>query len=396
MKNFALLYFFIAFVFINACSEEKYTEPIDDDAAPGPVSNVQVESLPGGARITYDLPNDKSLRYVKAVYNIRPDYPRETKSSLYTDEVIVDGFPSTDEYEVTLYAISKGEKQSSPVTVKIRPLESPLQEAFSSLDFAETFGGITVSFTNSGEASLAVTLLVDSSGRMREIETYYTKALEGIHSVRGFEARPTIFGAVIRDRWGNLSDTLTATRTPIFEQLIPKNNFNGVFLQNDTYEPHPQNNHTVDKMWDDRVGPNGGVPVFHTKPGSNMPQSFTFDMGQTTVLSRFKMFHRGPGTQWAYQLGSPKKWEVYGSINPPAPDGSWDGWTKLMDCDSYKPSGDGPVTSEDALYATTTGEDFIFPTGTPPVRYLRFRMLETWGYVDYIYITELTFWGQLQ
>src|SRR5699024_5689274 len=108
--NFKLLYFFCALLLINSCSEEKYTNPIDDDVAPAPVSNVQVESLPGGARISYDLPSDESLRYVKAVYNIRPDYTRETKSSLYTDYLIVDGFPSTDEYEVTLYAVSKGEK----------------------------------------------------------------------------------------------------------------------------------------------------------------------------------------------------------------------------------------------------------------------------------------------
>src|SRR5690606_14246928 len=120
----------------------------------------------------------------------------------------------TEEYEVTLYAVSRGEKSSEPVKVKITPLTSPLQEAFNTLDFTETFGGVTVSFSNSGEASLAVTLLTDSSGRMAEVETYYTKSQEGRHSIRGFADEPRVFGAVIRDRWGNLSDTITATRTP--------------------------------------------------------------------------------------------------------------------------------------------------------------------------------------
>lgn len=80
----------------------------------------------------------------------------------------------------------------------------------------------------------------------------------------------------------------------------------------------------------------------------------------------------------------------------PDPSGSWDDWVFLMECNSYKPSGDGPVTQEDHLYATSTGEDFIFPEGIPPVRYLRFKILETWGFLDYHYIQEVTFWGQLQ
>lgn len=396
MKKFKLLYvIFGALLFTTSCSKEKYTTTLDDDTAPGPISNVQVVPLPGGARISYTLPDDASLRYVKAEYNIRADFPREAISSLYTNSLVVDGFPDTEEYEVKLYAVSRGEKLSSPVTVKVKPLQSPLQEAFESLNFAETFGGVTISFNNSGEASLAVTLLTDSAGKLAEVETYYTKSAEGRHSVRGFAAEPRIFGAVVRDRWGNLSDTVTAEITPVFEQLIPKSKFAAHNLPTDTYEKHiPQGN--IEQMWDDRIAPNGGIGVFHTKPGSGMPQWFTFDMGQTALLSRFKLFHRGPGNLWAYQLGAPKKWEVWGSATKPDPQGGWEGWTKLMDCDSYKPSGEGPITNEDALYATSTGEDFIFPDNTPPVRYLRFKILETWGYLDYIYIGELTFWGQLQ
>ena len=378
-----------------SCSKEKYTSATDSDEAPGPVSNVTVVPLPGGARISYSLPDDESLRYVRAEYNIRPDFAREAKSSLYKDELIVDGFPDTMEYDVTLYAVSKGEQSSSPVTVRVKPLLPPLKEAYNTIEFAETFGGVRISFDNIGQASLAVTLLTDSAGVLSEVETYYTKAEKGTYSVRGYEAQPRIFGAVVRDRWGNLSDTVTAQITPIFEEVIPKTNFNAFNLPTDTYEKHiPQGD--MFQMWDGRIAPNGGIGVFHTKPGSGMPQWFTFDMGVTAVFSRYKLFHRGPGDQWAYQLAAPKRWEVWGSAERPDPSGDWDGWVKLMDCESYKPSGDGPITNEDAIYATSDGEDFEFPENSPPVRYLRFKILETWGFLDYVYIGELSFWGQLQ
>ena len=393
--NRTYLYLILGLWLLGGCSEEKYTSPIDEDNAPAPMQDVQVENLPGGAKISYTLPNNESLRYVKAVYSIRPGVVRQAKSSLYSDHLVVDGFPAEQAYEVDLYAVSKGEQASDPVTVTVNPLTPPLLEAFNSLTFEETFGGVTIAFENSGEASLAVTVLTEEEGGMTEVETYYTKSKQGLHSVRGFEAEPRLFGAMIRDRWNNFSDTLYAERTPIFEEEIPKDEFAEYHLPTDTYEKHiPQGD--MFQMWDGRIAPNGGIGVFHTKPGSAMPQWFTFDMGQTVLLSRYKLWHRGPGTQWAYQLASPTKWEVWGTAETPDPSGSWDGWTLLMECDSYKPSGDGPVTNDDAFYATNSGEDFVFPDGTPPVRYLRFRMLETWGFLDYIYIQELTFWGQLQ
>lgn len=377
---------------ISSCSREKYIDPMADNGdTPNPVTQVSYRPLPGAAVIRYKLPANENLRYVKAVYSIRPGVEREVISSLYKDSLIVDGLPSIQEYEVKLYTVSYGEKVSTPVSIKVTPLTSPLQEAYSSFQFEETFGGTTVTFNNSGEASLAITLLTpDSSGKLSEVETYYTKSLTGRHSVRGFQSEPRLFGAVIRDRWGNLSDTLTQMITPIFEELIPKNLFKEILLPTDVGRGgHGSSAWTIDKMWD---GLTGSSSPFHTSPVTGVPQWFTIDMGRLCLLSRYKFFHRGPGADFAYKLGAPSKWEVWGSANTPDPSGSWAGWTKLMDCVSYKPSGEGPVTAEDINYAVNLGEDFTFPDQIP-VRYLRFKINETWGFQSYVYINELTFWG---
>ena len=379
---------------LSGCKQDKEYINLTEDAAPGPVSNVRVENMPGAAKIFYSLPSDESLRYVRAEYEIRPGEYKEAKSSNFTNYLVVDGFPDTDEHEVRLYSVSNGEKSSSAVTVKIKPLTPPLQEVFSTLQFKETFGGIAVTYKNQGEASMAVTLFTpNTSGEMTEVDTYYSKVKEGKFFARGFEAEKRKFGVVVRDRWGNVSDTAYTELTPVFEELIPKP-FQTYNLPTDTYEPHAGAGNTVDKIWDNVSGP-AGVSVLHTKPGTGMPQHFTFDMKVKAKLSRYKFYHRGPPNTYAFKLGAPKKWEIWGS-NSPDPQGSWSGWVKLMDCESAKPSGNpvGINTDEDNLYASTTGEDFIFPEDAPAVRYIRFKTLETYDYLDYIYIGELTFWGK--
>src|SRR3546814_19812046 len=71
------------------------------------------------------------------------------------------------------------------------------------------------------------------------------------------------------------------------------------------------------------------------------------------------------------------------------------GWVKLLECEMIKPSGRplGNNTLEDEEVALA-GHEFTFPLDAPPVRYLRFKILETWGGTDYMWIRELTFFGQ--
>jgi hypothetical protein len=383
-------------VALTGCQEDKQYINLNDDNAPAPVSNTRIEPIPGGAKIFYTLPNDKSLRYVRAEYEIRPGEKKEAKSSNYTNYVVVDGFPDTKEHEIKLYAVSQGEKSSSVVVVKVNPLTPPLQEVFNTLNFKPTFGGLFVTYENQGEASMALTLLTrNANGEMAEVDTYYSKLKDGKFSARGFAAEKRTFGVVVRDRWGNLSDTAFAEITPVFEEMIPKP-FQTFNLPTDTYLPHAGAGNTVDKIWDDKLSAaGGGVSVLHTIPGSGMPQQFTFDMKIKAKLSRFKIFGRGPGKDWVFKQGAPKKWEMWGSNNPD-PQGSWSGWVKLMDCESIKPSGlpVGTNSDDDINLSMVVGEDFIFPEEAPAVRYIRFKTLETYDYLDYIYIAELTFWGK--
>lgn len=386
-----LFFILLLGLFFSSCKEGEMS-PINSDEAPLPVSDVQVENLSGGARITYNLPKNKNLLYIKAVYNISANVEREVKSSYYQNNLTIDGFSDTLSYDVQLYAVSRGEKVSEPVTVTVKPLTPPVLKVFQSLQMKETFGGVRISFENESEANVVLTALAsDTIGDLVQADTYYTKRKEGSFAVRGFDSVERIFGVFVRDRWNNCSDTLLANLTPVFESQLDKTKFKEIHLPSDTYEGHVSSK--IEYLWDNKTG-HSGTSIFHSKPGSGLPQWFTFDMGVTTTLSRFKLHHRDGGTDGSYTGGDPKVYEVWGSTDPDT-DGGWENWTLLMTCESVKPSGlpEGTVTSEDKQFAVVDGEDFDFPTGIPPVRYLRFKILKVWGALDHMYIAELAFWG---
>lgn len=393
MKRYSFYIIILCILCIYSCSEEK-NEPLFGDSAPLPVTDIQVESLPGGAKITYKTPKDENLLYVKAVYTLADGTVKDVKSSYYKDHLIIEGFTDTIAYSANIYTVSRGEQESEPIKVTFKPLLSPIKVTYKSLKLADTFGGVRVTFENESEANLIITVLTtDSLGDLIPADTYYTKRKTGSFAVRGFSTDERLFGVFIRDRWNNLTDTLYADINPIYEEQVDKSKFREVKLPSDTYEGHINTN--MSKLWDGKIGMGAGE-IFHTKPGTGLPQHFTFDMGTINLLSRFKLNHRnGTGSDGMYTGGDPKIYEIWGSNNPDS-DGGWENWTLLKECESIKPSGlpEGTVTSEDQQFAGVDGEEFEFDDGLPAVRYLRFRTIRVWGALDHMYIAELTFWGK--
>ena len=158
-------------------------------------------------------------------------------------------------------------------------------------------------------------------------------------------------------------------------------------LPGDTYEAH-RGFKSTEVLWDgaDRVE----VTIFHTAPGTGVPQHFTFDMGVKARLSRFLMYSR---LNHEYRFNHPRVFELWGSNNP-NPDGSWDSWTQVGTYTSVKPSGSplGEQTNDDVEYARA-GEEFDVENQEEAYRYWRWRTLDTWGGNSDVALGELTFFG---
>jgi len=146
------------------------------------------------------------------------------------------------------------------------------------------------------------------------------------------------------------------------------------------------------KIWDGNRASAGGSSC--SQPG---PHSLTLDLGITGHLAYFHLFtwkSLGEGYP-PFSEANVKKFEVWGSETLDA-SGSWDSWTKLMDCDVIKPSG-LPLGqyNQDDMTASDLGQKFynIANYGVK-VRYLRIRILQTWEGMACYRICEIELYGK--
>jgi len=383
----------IGTTFLSGCKDEPNVFIDPNAPAPSQVSNIQVTGTPGGAIITYDIPRDPNLAYVKASYEIRPGVFREAKASYYLDTLYLVGFSDTLEHEVKISTVGRNEKESDPIVFTVSPLTPPVKSVFETIQMDATFGGVYVTFNNETKAELGITVLVDTTGleTWNPVSTHYTASKEGEFSVRGMDTIEKKFAVLVQDRWSNSSDTLVKALRPLFEREIPKNLFHKLTLPGDTWQSS-RAEYFLEKVWN-------GIAYDFTDifavAQMDFPGWFSIDLGQTVLLSRMQLFQR---IQLPYCNCWARNFEIWGS-NDPAEDGSWDSWTLLGAFEFKKPSGlpGFEYTDEDIEYASSSPE-FIFPNGIPWVRYIRFKVIDTFSgqSPDQFQLSELTFFGQVK
>lgn len=394
-----IYYLFCVFLLLS-CKENFEHEPIGGagGSAPEPVKNARVlRNTPGGAIITYELPDNVDIQYIKAEYTTSKGVVKDEKSSSYVDTITIKGLGDTNPRTVKLYSVNRQEKISDPVEVTINPLTPPILRVRESLGYFVDFGGFRITFkNNTSREELGIFVLTQDSTSvdMLEWDAQFKTSETDTLSVRGLPDKENKFGVYVRDRWDNVSDTLYFTLTPWREDLLNKKLFKSISIAGDVewnhYQGAPQN------AYDDNVG-NGNFA--HTKFPEEFPHRYTLDLGVNVKLSRFLLWQR-PGADVLYQHGAPKYYKVYGRADDPKGGNSSDplaGWTLLIECRSKKPSGLplGQNSSEDEEYAAR-GEEFSFPRDMEDVRYLRFEIMESWSGMKCSVISELAFYGEIK
>ncbi len=378
--------------------------PLDDNPnPPGPVSAVKVVNQSGQATLTYSLPTDPDVAYVKAEYTLLSGAKRQVRASFYTSQMIVDGFGDTNVHTVTLWAVNKSEVASSPVTVQVKPLENAIQIAFRTMKVVPAFGGINISLTNEARANLSIIpMKLQSYKGWVAFDGIYTSTVAISKNIRGLPVEPIKIAVVIRDRFMNQTDTLFTTVTPLFEMALSKSLYKtmpGVIWPGDQ-RANFSNNGTdatgVSTMWDGQTvtWPSCAyTPPTITDQG---PHSITFDLGQTAQLSRLVIWDYPEtisGRKTYFYRGDMKNFEIWGSANP-NPDGTYDSWYKLGTYQSVKPSGlpYGEVSDEDITTATA-GFSWDLDINVPKLRYIRIKCLNNWQGTNFLMITEVQAYG---
>jgi hypothetical protein len=377
-----------------SCADVETRKPFgaNDGKAPGVVTPVSYVQTSGGAIVKFIVPPDEDLMYVKVRYTLDNGKPQEARASLYSDKVTVEGFGNTQPKTLSISAVDRHDNEGAAVPYSITPGAPACQLAFDSLKLSPTFGGVFVETKNVNRKILFIDVsTTDSLGKWYTAHTEYTSVSSIGFAVRGFTDALRSFKVVVRDMFENATEAYEASLTPIFEQQLDLTKFRAVLLPTDI------------KM--DAAGQLGISALFngnnhygernlaHSPDFTEFPVWFTFDMGVKARLSRYTYWQRLE-EEFLYNHGNMKTWEVWGCPTTPNPSGSWDGWIKLLECESLKPSG-LPVeeySPEDIEHATK-GEEFEFPPDAPAVRYIRIKLLSTFADRGLWHLQQLWFWG---
>ncbi len=448
--------YYIASALILATSCTSPTNWFDekDGVPPGPVSNVQVENLNGGAKISYTLPSDNDLLGVKVAYTLTDGgQVLEKYASAGYNYVELEGFGDTKKHSVTVYAVDKSENISTGVTATIEPLIPPISLMRETLKAGPTFGGVSLSWDNEYGKDMGVSLFVKDkeTGDMQLFDTYFSNSKDGKVIFRPFDPTEQEYRIEMFDRWKNYAEVMETSLVPLAEQELPGrigsqyiwslfDDSNWLYrgeIHNDptnttysgrkfelVHDGKGQSN-SANTYWNPG---DDGVSIEKYIPGAGsklipFPLYFTIDMGQKGVYSRFNLKPRLRTPN--YSAAIPCDFEIWATNDPKLTtevgDGSreanlaywtsweeangtdaWkqDGWVKIATCKLVLSSGVSKYTEgmalsdEDVQNYTKNGFDFDINEGvTEGYRYLRWVINDTNTGQKLITICEMTFWG---
>jgi hypothetical protein len=386
MKNTGII--LLILFLLSACEEYVRGPMINDEYAPSPIINPVVVNTPGGAEVSYNLPDETDLLYVVAEYTLSNGEKYETRSSIFINVVIIEGYGDTLKHEVTLYTVDRSENKSASVIVEIQPLTPPVKLVQESISVTPDFGGVLFTWENPTNAPLVFEVLaIDSTGTLSTIETVYSGITEGRYSLRGFDPVETEFGIIIRDKWFNYSDTISLFVTPMFEFKLDKLLFSNADFPGDTDMNGWEGR--FEYAFDDDIS-----TFNHSLAGTGWPQFFTIDLGVLAKLSRVNIIQR-QDERFLYGHGNPRLFEIWGTNDYPSDSIMYpDEWYLLKECVAMRPTEQGGTADEDALHVLE-GDEFTFTIDDPPFRYIRVLVNETWGNTGFIHFAEIEFWGQI-
>ena len=403
MKKIFEIYFAAVVIstVLAGCSDVNLLRPggKNDDSGPGVVTVTNIRNWSGGATISYDLPGDSDLSYVKATFTGTNGEQREARASSYVDSLVIEGFGDTKTYSIDLTAYDKYENPSDPVTVEVNPLEPPISLVYKTLSWSVDFGGFVVNFENVTKTPVGIYIVRRDtlSNEMEYYDVYFTESAGGHYAVRGLPDVNNDFGIYVQDHFGNTSDTLTFNTTPYREDFLDKSLFSWV---NPNAVPGDlatsQWNVPPRALWDGVID---NWNYGHTNWPIEFPHRFTVDLGVSVKLSRIKTWQRS-GSDVRWQHGAWRLFQIYGCQELPENGSVADpfaGWTLIGDFESVKPSGLplGQVSDED-IELLNEGEEFSFDRSAPAVRYIRFSINAVHSQMKLSCMSEISLWGEIQ
>ncbi|NNK83608.1 MAG: DUF4959 domain-containing protein [Flavobacteriaceae bacterium] len=388
-----LFFLILAFTIVVSCSKKD-----DEDTTPPSVlSIVSVTPTNGGGVITYTLPDDNDILYVKAVYTNTLGVEVSRASSKYNNDIEITGLNQTTPLTIKLYVIDENYNQSNAVEIELTPLESFIFLVQESIEITPDLGGVKVTWENIESKTVYVYLHIND-GYEEQIRILSSNNAQESIFVRGLESVEMTFSTQVEDFDGNQTSLeQKAILTPLFEEVIDKSTWTLVTSQ--SVNGNAWEGATVN-FWDDVIdtvgndSDNSYFMIWRDQNGGslNWPLDFVIDLNKTVKIHRFKVWQRafwynGPAdTPYYYQEENMKSFILYASNDS-------QNWEELGQFDIGDPrdaEGNIPASS---LEEAANGHDFNLEAVSEAFRYLKFSLTSNYGSEAYVNGSEITLYG---
>lgn len=391
-RNFLSL-FLITFLFLLGCNENEN----QDSTPPGSLTIESVTPTNGGGILTYSLPNDSDILFVRAEYTNSLGNDVYRVSSSHNNSIEIDGLNQNTPISVRLFVIDENENISEPTDVEFTPLPSFIYLVQESISISPTLGGVNIEWENIAEKTVYVHLHIVNAGEEEIRILSSDKEFENI-SVRGLESVEMTFLTKVEDFDGNITDLEEkATISPLFEEMIDKSTWtlmSQLSVDGNAWEGE------TDNFWDDIVdtaetnSDNSYFIIWRDANGGvlNWPLDIVINLNKNVKIHRLKVWQRafwynGPtGIPYYYQEENIRSFDLYASEN------SQD-WTLLGQYDIGDPSDQDGNIPQDFIDAAANGHDFDLEGVSDKFRYLKFSITSNYGSDTYVHGSEITLWG---
>jgi hypothetical protein len=386
----------LSFVFLLLWSCE--SDKAGDNSPPGLLTVLEVTPTNGGAVISYVLPADNDILYVRADYTNGKGEHVFRSVSKHVNEIEVSGFLLEEDVTISLSVVDENENFSNAVELVVRPLKSFIYLVQESIAIEPDLGGVQISWENIEEKTVFVYLHIVDGGEEEIRILSSSKANENMF-VRGLEAKELAFSTKVEDFDGNITSLAEeGYYTPLFEEKIEKNSWtlvNNLSIDGNAYEGATVN------FWDDVVDTfetNADNSYFIINRNDNggvlrWPLDIVIDLNKKVKINRFKVWQRaywynGPGDKpYYYQEENLKKFEIYVGNDKAE-------WELLGSFEIENPRDSSGEIAQEKLDEAAAGHDFSLDQISPEFRYLKFSIISNFGSDSFCHGSEITLFGR--
>jgi len=390
--NKAVLFLLFIFVTIISCSENENI----DTTPPGILSNISVMPTNGGGIISYTLPSDDDILYVKAVYTNSQGEEVFRVSSKHNTSVEVNGLSQLTPVSVKLFVVDMNENISETIAIDFTPLKSFIFFVQESIQITPDLGGVKITWENIASKTVFVYVHI-LEGVDETIRILSSNNAEESVFIRGLAPSEITISTKVEDFDGNITELKEKGKyTPLFEEKIDKSTWtlvSGQSINGNAYEGKTVN------FWDDVVDTvetdadnSYFIATRDNNGGSlNFPLDIVIDLHKNVKMQRFIVWQRaywyqGGGITYHYQEENIKSFNLYASSDAQT-------WSLMGEFDIGDPrngAGEIPAT---AFQEAIDGHEFSLQNTSEAFRYLKFQITSNYGSTQITVGSEITLFG---